>query len=160
MRQESSGFFPMNPMNPMNLKIFFILIVSLCLTSSALAEDAINQKNGVALDGYDAVVYFTREEAVKGSEQISYKWKGVLWYFSSEENRKMFKKNPQHYAPQYGGFCAFAMSKGSKADVNPRVFMIYEDRLYLNYNGSAQRYWQQSLSDNIKKADYNWNYLK
>ncbi len=97
----------------------------------------INTENGVALKGYDAVAYFADKTARKGSDQITYSWQGLTWKFVSDDNRRLFAAQPAHYAPQYGGYCAFAISRGLIADVDPNSWAVVDDRLYLNNNPFA-----------------------
>ena len=84
-----------------------------------------------AINGYDAVAYFTKEQAVKGDKTFSQNWKGANWYFSSAENLNLFKSNPEKYAPQFGGYCAFAVNKGFTANSDPNAFKIINDKLYM-----------------------------
>lgn len=112
--------------------------------------------NGVAVGGYDPVAYFTEGKAVKGSKQITTEKNGARWRFSSEENRAAFEADPSRYAPQYGGYCAWAVSQGYTAKGDPNAWKIVDGKLYLNYNRSVQRTWAKNTSKNIAKADANW----
>ena len=91
------------------------------------------ETNGVAINGTDPVAYFTMSKPVQGSAEHALSWNGVTWHFASGENRQMFKRDPEKYAPQYGWHCAYAMSKGYIASTVPEAWTIYEDRLYLNF---------------------------
>src|SRR5574339_457945 len=68
-----------------------------------------------AINGYDPVSYFKDGKPAKGDQEYSYNWKDANWYFVSEENLSMFKANPEQYAPQFGGYCAYGMANGNKA---------------------------------------------
>jgi YHS domain-containing protein len=119
-----------------------------------------NLDEGVAIEGYDPVAYFTMGKAVKGSKASSVFYEGATYYFSSAANKEEFKKNPSKYEPQYGGWCAYAMgAKGEKVSIDPKTFKIVNGKLYLFYN----RFFNNTLTDwnkdeiNLKtKADGNW----
>ena len=70
------------------------------------------ESNGVAINGTDPVAYFTMSKPVQGSADHALNWNGVTWHFASGENRQMFERYTEKYAPQYGGHCAYAISKG------------------------------------------------
>jgi YHS domain-containing protein len=135
------------------------LIIAL-LSFPAWSGDAIYLSDGVAISGYDVVSYHHSETPVKGSSQFSYQWNGAKWNFSSAENQKRFTDNPEQYAPQYGGFCAYAASKGSLAPTDPLAWTINNGKLYLNYSTSVHQVWSQDLKKNIQLADQNWPQLK
>jgi YHS domain-containing protein len=110
----------------------------------------------VAIKGYDTVAYFKVGKAVKGNEAFSFQWHDMTWYFSSKENRDLFATIPENYAPQYDGYCAWAMSEGRKAQTDPEVWKIVSGKLYLNCSRSAYEKWSRDIPGNIKKADNNW----
>ena len=114
------------------------------------------QQGGVAIKGYDPVSYHTMKQAVKGDRQFTSEWKGVNWLFSSQENRDLFSNNPDKYAPEYGGYCAYAAAKGSLAPIDPNAWTIYDDKLYLNYSSSIRKKWRKDIEGYVKKADNNW----
>lgn len=109
-----------------------------------------------ALKGYDAVAYFTASEPTKGQASLSYEWQGVEWLFASEANRQRFIADPEAYAPQYGGYCAWAVSQGYTASGDPLVWRIVDGKLYLNYSRKVATTWLQSPREFIVKADANW----
>lgn len=110
-----------------------------------------------AVSGYDAVAYFTQSKPVRGSARFKYEFKGVEWYFSSEEHLELFKKTPEKYMPQYGGFCAWAVAeKKSRAAADPNFWKIVNDKLYLNYDRNIQEKWLKDIPGFIKAADKNW----
>ncbi len=116
---------------------------------------------GGAINGYDPVAYFTEGKPVKGKREFQFKWMGATWSFASAENRDRFQKDPEKYAPQYGGYCAWAVSHGYTASINPDVWKIVDGRLYLNYNRSVQRKWERDIPGHIAKGNQNWpNILK
>jgi YHS domain-containing protein len=120
-------------------------------------SDFVNKdSSGVALKGYDAVSYFVENKPVKGSGEFQSEWMGTKWFFSTAANRDLFSNDPAKYVPQYGGFCAHAVSKGHTADINPSIWRIAGGKLYLNKNWLAGKLWQGDIPGNIAKADKNW----
>ena len=113
-------------------------------------------EDGVAIQGADPVAYFTEEAYVAGSSEFVYEWMNATWYFSSAENRDLFANDPEAYAPKYGGYCAWAVSQGNTAPIDPTAWKIVDGALYLNYNASVQERWSQDIPGNIAKADENW----
>ena len=120
------------------------------------AAYAVFAEDGVAIRGADPVAYFTEGEYTPGSDAFTYDWEGATWQFASAENRDLFAANPEEYAPQYGGFCAWAVSQGTTASIEPTSWEIVDGRLYLNYNAGVQRRWSQDIPGNIAKANQNW----
>jgi YHS domain-containing protein len=114
------------------------------------------EEKGVAIKGTDPVAYFIEEQAVKGNPQFSYEWAGTTWWFKSVKNRDLFIEEPDKYAPQYGGFCAWAVSNNYTASIDPEAWTIVEGKLYLNYNKNIQNKWTKKMTENILKADSNW----
>jgi YHS domain-containing protein len=131
-----------------------------------LATTAFAQHPGVfapdkqAIRGYDPVAYFTNSKAVKGQPNLTYDWQNVTWSFASQTNLDAFKANPEKYAPQYGGYCAYGLSEGHKSPTDPDAFTIVADKLYLNYNPKVRTLWQQDQQKRIVKANENWPKLK
>ena len=119
-------------------------------------QTPIFQKKGLAIKGADPVAYFTEGQATEGSSQFQYQWSGATWQFTSAENRDRFAANPESYAPQYGGHCAWAVSQGSIAPIDPEAWAIVDDKLYLNLNRNIQKRWEKDIYTNIAKADQNW----
>ena len=118
--------------------------------------DPVNvNSDGVALKGHDPVAYFTAGEPAKGSEEWPYKWQGATWLFSSAENRDLFEANPEKYAPQYGGYCSYAVSKGHTAGISPAAWTIHDGKLYLNHRFAKGKF-RKDVPGNISRADENW----
>ena len=115
---------------------------------------------GVAIKGYDPVAYFNDQMPVKGDKDFEYEWSGAKWRFASAKNLDMFKGDPEKYAPQYGGFCAFGVANGYLVKVDPEAWTVYESRLYLNYSLRVREQWKEDIPGNIRKADANWPNLK
>ncbi|OEE13217.1 YHS domain-containing (seleno)protein [Vibrio cyclitrophicus] len=110
-----------------------------------------------ALDGYDTVAYFTSGKPVEGSQKFSTEYKGADWYFSSEKNLTLFVNNPEKYAPQYGGYCAWAVSaKSDFAPGDPHQWTIVDNKLYLNYDQEIKQRWEQDQAQHIQQADKVW----
>jgi pentapeptide MXKDX repeat protein len=115
--------------------------------------------NGVAIKGYDPVAYFTDGKAVMGKSDYSYKWNDAKWHFTSSDHLKMFKENPDKYAPQYGGFCAYGVTKDHCGTTDPTAWKIVDGKLYLTTNSDVKMMWEKDIQGNIKKGDENWMML-
>lgn len=109
-----------------------------------------------AINGYDPVAYFTDQKAVKGNRLYSHEWKEASWYFVSDENLDLFKNNPEKYAPQFGGYCAFAVSKGFTANIDPEAFTIRDGRLYLFSEPKFRDEWLADGETSVVKSRQNW----
>jgi YHS domain-containing protein len=112
--------------------------------------------NGVILKGYDPVAYFTRHQAVKGNPAIQTRFGGAIYYFVSVADKVAFSKNPSRYVPQYGGFCAYHLSKGELKDSDPGVFFIYKGKLYVCSAADGAKEFRSNIDQNIRKADDYW----
>lgn len=125
------------------------------INAQAMGEDPIETGtfNNKAIYGYDTVAYFTQNKPVEGDENITSEWRGAVWYFSSDEHKALFDANPEQYAPQYGGYCAYAMSRGRFVGVDEEAFTILDGKLYLNYSKSVREDWLEDTSGFIKLAD-------
>ena len=134
------------------------VFISVLLSTQAFALDptytALFSNN--AIRGYDTVAFFTENKPVKGKDEFSIDYKGAKWLFSSQENLNLFTEEPEKYAPQYGGYCAYAVSKGSTASIQPELFTIHNGKLYLNYNESINDKWLEDKEALIEDADRNW----
>ncbi len=124
--------------------------VALAATAPIFAE------GGIAINGTDPVAYFTENRPVAGDPQFSTDYMGATWYFASAENLDQFRNAPEEFAPQFGGYCAYAASKGYIAPTVPEAWTIYEGKLYLNANLRARELWQQDIPGNIALAQDNW----
>ena len=113
-------------------------------------------KSKLALDGYDVVAYFRAGKPTKGSPAHSVAWNGATWHFSTPENKAAFEADPQSFAPQYGGYCAWAVSQDYTAKGDPLAWRIVEGKLYVNYNDSVQKTWEKDIPGRIAKGDRNW----
>lgn len=125
----------------------------------ALAKDApiyTGTFSSTAVGGYDTVAYFTQQQPVKGDRRYVHQWKGAEWRFASAENRDRFAAAPEKYAPQYGGYCAWAVAQGYTASGDPQFWKLVDGKLYLNYDASVQKKWEQDIPGFIAKGDHHW----
>ncbi|HSE41786.1 MAG TPA: YHS domain-containing (seleno)protein [Acidobacteriota bacterium] len=137
-----------------HISIFLILTL---LSAFAYASDVINKDTkGIALKGYDVVAYFTQGKALQGNAEFEHQWKSATWRFATAENRDLFVANPDKYAPQFGGYCAYGVTKGYLAPIDPKAWKIVHDKLYLNYNLETQKVWEKDQSDNIATGFRLW----
>ncbi len=111
---------------------------------------------GVALGGYDTVAYFTDGTPTSGREDVSLLHNGATWRFANEDNRRAFRADPNRYAPQYGGYCAYAVAGGDTSGGHPKSWRIVDGRLYVNATPRVQLKWETAIPAYIKKADANW----
>lgn len=141
-------------------KVCFGLAATTFMTVSspaALAGKAeIFTKLGLAIGGYDPVAYFVSSEAQKGKTAFTLDYKGAKWVFANADNLEAFQSSPETYAPQYGGYCAWAVSHGYTASIHPDAWSIENNKLYLNYSKSVRRQWLQDKANRIILADQNW----
>jgi len=137
----------------------FITSLLFLFTSASAKPVNTGWFNSTAVKGYDTVAYFTKEKAVKGKSEFIHKWNGVKWKFASQKNLELFKASPKKYAPQYGGYCAYAMADGKKVSIDPKSFDVKNGRLYLNYSSDIQKKWKADVVDYIEKADEAWEKL-
>lgn len=138
-----------------------ILFATVVLTLSAFGVAQADQpmfasRDGAAIGGYDTVAYFMSGEPVRGHRDIAVQWKGAVWLFSSQRNRETFESNPRAFAPQYGGYCAYAVSRGGTSQTDPRAWRIVDGKLYLIHNNAVLRLWLDDLAGNIGLSDANW----
>ena len=139
-------------------------IIRLLLLLSALqlngciifGDDIVFQKDSKAILGYDTVSYFNQNKPLKGLKTYQVNYSDATWYFSNKENKQKFLANPKKYIPQYGGYCAYAMSVGFIVSSDPYAFTIKNDKLYLNYSKDVRKKWLKDADNYIKEADVNW----
>jgi YHS domain-containing protein len=147
------------------MKVTFIVLIA-CLSAatgfsqSDARTSLFNLEDGIAIQGYDPVSYFTQQKAVKGKKELAWSKDGITYYFSSSSNKELFVKNSATYEPQYGGWCAYAMGEtGEKVEIDPETFKILDGKLYLFYNSlfnNTLPKWNKAESDLKTKADKNW----
>lgn len=143
------------------MKIFVLsALVCLLLSSCENKQPKIFADPSAAINGYDPVAYFTDQKPVKGNPEFSYKWKDAKWIFSSQQHLELFEKDPEKYAPQYGGYCAYGCSKGKKATTDPNAWTIVDGKLYLNHSADVKDLWMKEQKERIEMADKNWPEIK
>ncbi|MEP6970963.1 MAG: YHS domain-containing (seleno)protein [Betaproteobacteria bacterium] len=135
-----------------------VLVMSLAPAATWAADKQVYTGlfSNVALSGYDAVAYFTENKPVKGDAKFAQEYQGAQWHFASAANRDAFAADPKRFAPQYGGYCAWAVSEGSTASADPKLWKIVDGKLYLNYDADVQKKWDRDIPGHIRKADQNW----
>jgi hypothetical protein len=134
----------------------FINVLFLLLIRSGDSPASALPQNEVAIKGYDPVAYFKAGKAMKGSESFTFPWHDMTWHFSSKENRDLFAASPEKYAPQYDGYCAWAMTEARLAVTDPEVWKIVDGKLYLNCSRESYEKWSRDIPGHIKKADAFW----
>jgi YHS domain-containing protein len=141
------------------VKTLLILATACLLPVAAWAKEApIYTKvfSDVALSGYDAVAYFTESKPIKGDAKFTHSYQGAKWQFASADNRDKFAAAPEKFAPQYGGYCAWAVSQGYTASADPMRWKIVQGKLYLNYDQEVQKKWETDIPGFIQKANASW----
>ncbi len=135
-----------------------LLAASALFSGAALAKDPVYTArfSSLAVDGYDPVAYFTEGKPVKGAREFSTEYSGAQWRFASADNLAAFQDDPQAYAPQYGGYCAWAVAQNYTAPGDPMNWKIVDGKLYLNYNDEIQERWAQDIPGFIAAGDKNW----
>ena len=134
------------------------LAVALLASAPAAAKDYFYSGffSNVAVGGHDPVAYFTDGKPVEGSSEFTTEYKGATFRFATRENLEQFEADPDRYAPQYGGYCAWAVSQGYTAPIDPAAWKIVDGKLYLNYNDDIQQKWEQDIPGFIESANANW----
>ena len=140
--------------------IIFLLSLS---TISATAAEPINtlersglfgyKPSGIAIRGFDTVAYFTEGKPREGSDEFTSAWQGATWKFASQEHLDIFKDNPEKYAPQYGGYCAYGVAQDSLVKIEGDNWTIVDDKLYLNYDDDLQEKWEKDIPGFIDAAN-------
>ena len=125
-------------------------------TRAAAAEPAVFSSRGAAINGYDPVAYFTEGAPVEGSANFSTEWNGATWNFASAENLSTFEADPEAYAPQFGGYCAYAVARGYTAKTDPDAWTVHNGKLYLNFSKGIRRRWLRDVDAEIVNGEANW----
>ncbi|MGV6838919.1 MAG: YHS domain-containing (seleno)protein [Planktomarina sp.] len=125
-------------------------------TAAHAAEPRVYQEDGVAINGYDPVAYFIQGKPVEGQAQFTSDFDGATFRFASANHKAMFDENPAQYAPQYGGYCAFAVANGYTAPTDPAAWSVHKGKLYLSFSRTVRARWALNKRRNIEKADANW----
>jgi len=140
------------------MKYLGVCVFTLFTLPAFATDDAVSTGffNDIAIDGYDTVAYFTQGKPVEGDKKFQFSWRDANWRFASQENLDLFKQNPEKYAAQYGGYCAWAMAEGKTAGIDPDIWHIEDGKLYLNYDKGVQKDWLSDLQADIVSADKNY----
>jgi YHS domain-containing protein len=135
-------------------------VLAFSATTYAADIDANADDNDLAIKGYDTVAYFTKGNPTKGSNKYTASYKNTIYHFSSSENRDLFRASPAKYAPQFGGFCAYGVTKGRKFDTDPTAWKIVDGKLYLNLNHDVKKIWVEDVPGYITTALDTWPNIK
>jgi YHS domain-containing protein len=138
------------------LAAFVMLLITSFNAHARSSEIYTGLFSSLAVGGYDTVAYFKAGKPVLGKEEFSTQYKGATWRFSTKENLDAFKAQPAAYAPQYGGYCSWAIAQNYTASGDPLVWKIVNGRLYLNYDQSVQAKWEKDIPGFIASANKNW----
>jgi YHS domain-containing protein len=144
----------------MKRTIFIALIAFLGIAQAKAQKSEIFAPGGKAIKGYDPVAFFTESKPVKGVDSLTYEWKEAKWLFASRQNLEAFKANPDKYAPQYGGYCAYGTAQGHKAPTQTDTWTVLNDKLYFNYNSKVKELWVKDQQNLIKEGDEKWPAIK
>ena len=142
------------------LSLSLAMAVAPTLTEVAAAAEEVNIVEGYAVHGYDVVAYFTDGKPVPGKDSYTAQHGGATYRFASAAHRDAFAANPDKYAPQYGGYCAFGTAMGRKFDGDPQAWAIVDDKLYLNLNADVQARWKENIPGFLKGAENNWPLIR
>lgn len=139
-------------------KLLSLTIMAFALFAGTL--QAADENALPALSGYDAVSYFTESAPVRGSGMHTHRHNGQDYLFASAESLNTFKKSPEKYIPQFGGYCAFGTAMGKKFHADPTVYSVVNGKLYLNLNKDIQAKWNEKQAVMIQDADKNWKSIR
>lgn len=132
-------------------------VLLLSLPETVRAEQTVySSRSGVAIGGYDAVAFFEHGAAEQGRRTHAVMWKGVVWRFASARNQAQFEANPRAYAPAFGGYCAYAMSKGLVHEGNPQLWAIVDGELFLLNNRRVHGLWHADTAQMIAAGRLHW----
>lgn len=145
----------------MNRILLTLWLLMLSWPVSAQTKSLLNlDKSGLALQGFDPVAFFTDHKPVKGKPELGYRYEGALYYFATKEHRDVFKADPAKYAPAFGGYCAYGVSRNRLVEIDVEAFQIVEGRLLLQYSKGVRNDFNQDVPGNLAKADANWPVLQ
>lgn len=148
-------------LGPRRRALLVLIAASLFASAPALAAPPINTlktgllggRSDTAILGYDTVAYFSVGKPVKGQDGFVTEWRGAKWKFASQSNLDLFKADPEKYAPQYGGYCAYGVAQDNLVSIEPDKFTVLGGKLYLNYNADVQATWLKNPAGYVKQAD-------
>lgn len=137
-------------------RLLLVFLAVAALSTLAPAKELLNLENGVAIQGYDPVGFFTDNRPVKGSAQFQSEYHGAKYYFSSVEHKAAFDKEPAKYEPQFGGYCAYGASRGKTVPIKIETWEIVNGRLLLQYDLDVKSKFDKDPQGTLRKADENW----
>ncbi len=132
----------------------------LLVAGAAKGQSVYYSENGIAINGFDAVSYINEGKAVKGNSVYAHQWGSTTWLFSSQSNLDLFKADPEKFAPQYGGWCAYGVSENHKSPTDPNAFTVAGGKLFLNYSIRVMQKWRSDTTQYIRRANQNWPALR
>jgi len=130
--------------------------IGLFSTPALAGQPPVFSEAGLAIRGIDPVAYFTQDQPVPGLSEYQSEYMGAVWRFASAANKALFDASPEVYAPKYGGYCAYAVSKGATALTDPDAWTVHDGNLYLNFSTDVRSIWRKDIPGNVQKADLNW----
>ena len=140
--------------------LFLVLSAAAIFFAACTNGEGVKKVNAttenVAIKGFDTVAFFTVNAPIEGKAEFSHDWNGAKWYFSSAENLEKFKAGPDRFAPQFGGYCSWAVSHGYTADGDPNAWKIVDGKLLLNYNRKVKEKWEAEQPKLIEDGRKNW----
>jgi len=160
MRQKRKQILTISAAIPAFLAAFLLLLAMPARAEALVQTIVTDPLTGVALEGYDAVSYFTEPEPLVGKPDFEFMWQGVPWYFATAANRDVFMRNPEVYAPQYGGHCVMSLSRGFLSDGKPRLYVIERMKLYLFYSVANREAFFAGQDLAVTAADASWSQLE
>jgi YHS domain-containing protein len=138
-------------------RVFLFLLLLISVPAFGQNKTLLNlDKQGIAIQGYDPVAFFTQNRPLKGRPEFEIKYNGARYLFASAEDKSTFDANPAKYEPQFGGFCAYAASKNRTAPVKIEAFQIVNGRLLMQYDLDIRKEFNKDAQGNLQKADKNW----
>ncbi len=148
-----------------SVRTFSSFIILAVIFFAACGSGAVNSSvelvnktaDGLAINGYDTVAYHTLKTATRGKPEFEYIWKGAEWLFDSAENRDRFAADPDAFAPEYGGYCAYSVAEGKPKSSDPDTWKIVDGKLYLIQSGEIKVIWESDQDGLLKRSDENWN---
>ena len=136
------------------LSVVFVLV---SMAGLAAGKQLLNlDSNGIGIQGYDPVAFFTEHKPVKGSPQFQSDYNGAKYWFASADDKTAFDKEPARYEPQFGGYCAYGASQGHRAPVKIEAWQIVNGRLLMQYDLDVKTKFNKDQQGTLKKADQNW----
>ena len=140
-----------------SLSAFFLAVMLVIPAVAGNPGVMINKgPDDVAILGYDTVAYFTEGRPVKGNSEFAFSWQDAKWHFSSAKHRDLFAANPEQYAPQFGGHCAMALTRGVVKVIDPEAWIVSEGKLYLSFSKKGLGMFRQDVAGHIKESENNW----